>query len=46
MVAGYVLDLFGGTIAPVPMAFAALVAFVASLIGMRARMSDNPEAAL
>ena len=37
MVAGYVLDLFGATISPLPMAFAALVAFVASLIGMRGR---------
>jgi hypothetical protein len=43
MVAGYVVDLFGGAIAPLPMALAALVAFAGALLTMRGRSEAAPD---
>ena len=40
MVAGYVVDLLGGAIAPLPMAFGALVAFAGTFVTMRGRAEN------
>ena len=43
MIGGYLVDLLGGAIAPVPMGVAALMTVVAALVGMRGRPGDRAD---